>query len=132
MNELDVNLDGTYVGAEQRAAAARRISREPDAELLLDVLGLAAERPQLKPYVIVNGISLCATCRMRVKADGVCRRPACTAGARNRGLSGPPAAPAAVRPGYCPLCNNPMPKTGVCRKRQICREAAGRKEMEAQ
>jgi len=36
-----------------------------------------------------------------------------------------------VRPGCCPLCNNPMPRSGVCRKRLVCRAAAVRAEMEA-
>lgn len=29
-------------------------------------------------------------------------------------------------PGRCPLCDNPLPKHGVCRKRIVCRAAAAK------
>lgn len=32
--------------------------------------------------------------------------------------------PAKPKPTRCPICDNKLPKHGVCRKRQACREAA--------
>jgi len=35
-----------------------------------------------------------------------------------------------VQAGHCPLCNKPIPKSGVCRKTSRCRDAVARKELE--
>lgn len=42
-----------------------------------------------------------------------------------------PEPPPPVARGGCPLCGNKVPKSGVCRKRLVCREAAIRTEVEA-
>lgn len=38
------------------------------------------------------------------------------------GLADP--TPEPVDPGTCGICNNPLPKLGICRRSQLCREKA--------
>ncbi|WP_189336335.1 hypothetical protein [Actinoplanes ianthinogenes] len=40
------------------------------------------------------------------------------------GLAAAPPATPEARPGHCPLCHNPLPKTGICRRAIRCKAAA--------
>jgi len=60
-----------------RAAAIRVVNQEPDADLLLDVLGLKDIAKRRPMYLVDGNILRCAICRKRVRKDGICRRDNC-------------------------------------------------------
>jgi hypothetical protein len=67
-----------------RAKALRYVTRTGNADVA-EALGLVDAPPEKpKPYVVISGRAHCATCRYRVRSDGICRRAICTAGKPER------------------------------------------------
>lgn len=98
-------LDRSYLDPETREAAKRYLQRTGNADVM-EALGLVED-----PI---------ATERSRAKAQW-----------ELSSTSPVPRPPVDVPPGHCPLCGNRIPKTGVCRKRLVCRQARVRAEVEA-
>lgn len=81
MSDLDQTLDRPY--AQQpatRAAAVRVLNRQPDGDLLRDILGLNDPPAGPNRYVLIDGKLFCKACRLRCQSDGVCRRGTCAVG----------------------------------------------------
>jgi len=99
------DVDRSYLDPETKAAALQYLQRTGNADVA-EALGL-----------VVDPI---AAARSRAKARW-----------ELSSTSPAPRAPVEVPPGHCPLCGNPIPKSGACRKRLVCREALVRAEVEA-
>lgn len=81
---MSTDLDRPY--AQQpatRAAAIRVVSREPEADMLLAMLGLVEEEtPVGAGYEVVKGRMVCTSCSRPVRLDGICRKRQCAESAR--------------------------------------------------
>lgn len=85
---ITTQLDNAPISDDTRAAAARIIrATTPDADLILEILGLVSPPPPPPPRRTgVNagdGTLRCSDCGQRTRHDGICRRARCGGALKN-------------------------------------------------